>query len=211
MSVRRTLSILTTTALVGAAGVVGATSAAAGDDDTGDRSLAQVLAKDGAGFDSNARDYDILDAAVTAVLKADSDSPVKVLADGSEPLTAFLPNDEAFRRLAGDLTGTWKGSERDVFNRLAEAAGVEAIESVLLYHVVPGVTVDYRAAKKADGADLETALEDATFTVDVRDGKVILVDGDDDDANARVIKPNINEGNKQIGHGISRVLRPMDL
>ena len=34
MSVRRTLSILTTTALVGAAGVVGATSAAAGDDDT---------------------------------------------------------------------------------------------------------------------------------------------------------------------------------
>lgn len=211
MSVRRTLSILTTTALVGAAGVVGATSAAAGDDDTGDRSLAQVLAKDGAGFDSNARDYDILDAAVTAVLKADSDSPVKVLADGSEPLTAFLPNDEAFRRLAGDLTGTWKGSERDVFNRLAEAAGVEAIESVLLYHVVPGVTVDYRAAKKADGADLETALEDATFTVDVRDGKVILVDGDDDDANARVIKPNINEGNQQIGHGISRVLRPMDL
>jgi hypothetical protein len=42
---------------------------------------------------------------------------------------------------------------------------------------------------------------------------VILVDKDKDARNPRVIIPlrNINKGNKQIAHGIDRVLRPIDL
>lgn len=212
MSVRRTFAVLSAAALMGTAAVAGASAASADDhsDDLGNRSLAMVLAKDGSGFDRNPWDYDILDNAVQAVLEAKPDSAVAVLADGDVPLTAFLPNDLAFRRLAGDLTGTWSGSEEDVFTRVA-GVGVDTVEAVLLYHVVPGMTIDSRAAKKADGATLDTALAGKSFTVDVRDGRIVLVDGDPDDANARVVAPDINKGNTQIAHGISRVLRPMDL
>ena len=72
---------------------------------TGTRSLAAVLAKDGAGFDRNWNDFDIVDNAVTAVLTAKPGSAVGVLADGKVALTAFLPTDRAFRNLASDLTG----------------------------------------------------------------------------------------------------------
>lgn len=211
MSFRRISALVSTVALMGTAAVAGASSASADDhDDLGDRSLAKVLAKDGSGFDDNPWDYDILDNAVSAVLEAKPDSDVKVLTDGDTALTAFLPNDKAFRRLVNDLTGSWRGSEKDIFATVA-GVGIDTVEAVLLYHVVPGETIDARAAKKADGAELETALKDKTFTVDVRDGRIILVDNDPDDANARVVQPDINKGNKQIAHGISRVLRPMDL
>ena len=40
---------------------------------------------------------------------------------------------------------------------------------------------------------------------------VRLVDADPDDRNPLVVQPNINKGNKQIAHGINRVLRPLDL
>src|SRR4051794_7129585 len=66
----------------------------------GTSSLATLLAKDGSGFDHNWNDFDIADNAVAAVLKAKPKSPVAVLADGKTPLTAFLPTDRAFRKLA---------------------------------------------------------------------------------------------------------------
>ena len=64
-------------------------------------------------------------------------SPVAVLADGNVPLAAFLPSDRAFRRLAHSLTGKWYHSEKKVFIKLAGTRGVDPIESVMLYHVVP--------------------------------------------------------------------------
>ena len=177
----------------------------------GDRSLATVLAKDGAGFDRDPRDFDILDNAVTAVLTADPASPVAVLADGDTALTAFLPTDQAFRRLAHDLTGTWYRSESRVFTVLAEELGVETIEAVLLYHVVPGATITYRQALRSDGAALTTATG-ATVQVDVvRRAFVRVVDADPDDADAVVVKKDVNRGNLQIGHAVSQVLRPVDL
>jgi uncharacterized surface protein with fasciclin (FAS1) repeats len=198
MSVRRICALLGASALMGTATIAGATTASADDhdDDLRTRSLATVLAKDGGGYDRNPWDYDILDNAVHAVLAAKPTSPVAVLADGSVPLTAFLPNDLAFRRLANDLTGTWRG--------------IDTVEAVLLYHVVPGATITSRQAKKADGVALTTALG-PTFTVDVRGSRIVLVDADPDDANASVVAPDINKGNRQIAHGISRVLRPADL
>ena len=44
-------------------------------------------------------------------------------------------------------------------------------------------------------------------------GRIALRDSDFDDANAviRSTGKNINKGNLQIGHGINRVLRPLDL
>ena len=116
------------------------------------------LAADGSGFDRNWNDFDITDNAVSAVLAAKPDSAVAVLADGTVALTAFLPTDRAFRKLAKDLTGKTYKTEAKVFGALASTLGIDTIENVLLYHVVPGATVTYRQALKSNGAVLNTAL-----------------------------------------------------
>jgi uncharacterized surface protein with fasciclin (FAS1) repeats len=185
---------------------------AAGKTARGTASLAALLAEDGSGFDRNPYDYDILDNAVTAVLTAKPDSAVAVLADGTVPLTAFLPNDRAFLRLAQDVLGGSYASEQAVFTKLAGALGVATIENVLLYHVVPGATVTYRQALKANGASLPTALEGSSVRVKVRYRILVqLVDADRNDRNPYVVQPNLNKGNRQIAHGIDRVLRPVNL
>ena len=54
-------------------------------------------------------------------------------------------------------------------------------------------------------------MADSTVKVDVRFlFAVTLVDADPSDANPWVVRANLNRGNKQIAHGISRVLRPVD-
>jgi uncharacterized surface protein with fasciclin (FAS1) repeats len=175
----------------------------------GTTSLAAVLAKDGQKFDSNGRDFDIVEAAAYAVLAAKPKSPVGILADGTKKLTAFAPTDNAFRKLVKDLTGTTYKSEAKVFKKVA-GLGVDTVETVLLYHVVPGATIDAKTALKSNGAKLETALG-TTLKVKVMNGKVMLVDKDPDASNATVIIPDINKGNRQIAHGINRVLRPANL
>lgn len=191
-------------------GPVGAANAAPKE-----RSLVKVLTSDGNHFDKNKGDFDIVTEAALAVVKAKPDSPVAVLADGSVKLTAFVPTDQAFRHLAKDLTGKELRSEKRIFNTLVRAAGVDTIEQVLLYHVVPGAKINAKKALKADGAELTTA-QGATITVKVRKGqkpRITLVDQDRNDRNPRVVlsKVDINKGNKQIAHGIDRVLRPVDL
>lgn len=220
--IRRTTAALTVTAVGMAAAVAlaplaGATSdsSSAGSSTEGTTSLAQVLAADGAAYDHDWYDYDILDAAVTAVLNAKPESPVKVLADGSVPLTAFLPSDIAFRRLVTDLTGSAPADESAVFGAAA-TLGIDTIENVLLYHVVPGATITSSQALEADGAELETALPESTFEVDVLSKtrpSVRLLDADPNNRNAYLVvgKLDINKGNKQIAHGITRVLLPVDL
>ena len=183
---------------------------------TGTRSLAAVLTSDGNKFDHNWYDYDILTEAVLAVLAAKPNSPVGVLTDGNVPLTAFIPNDRAFQVLARDLTGRWPRTEKATFNTLASAVGIDALESVLLYHVIPGATIDSAAALKANGAKLNTALPGATYTVRVLSQRfklIVLRDNDPNDINP-FVNPrafDINKGNKQIAHGIVFVLRPIDL
>ncbi|MDG4821694.1 fasciclin domain-containing protein [Asanoa sp. WMMD1127] len=179
----------------------------------GTRSLAAVLTADQSGFDRNGSDYDILTAAVQAVLAAKPASAVGVLADGGTALTAFIPNDRAFQTLVADLQHTKRlPSERASFTAVA-GLGIDTVESVLLYHVVPGATIDRRAALKADGATLTTAAG-APIKVDVYGywwKRVKLVDADRSDRDPRVNRFDINKGNRQIAHGIDRVLRPIDL
>jgi len=151
----------------------------------------------------------------TRSLAAKPTSPVGVLTQGDVALTAFLPSDFAFRDLVRQLTGTTYASEKDVFAALVTAAGVDTVETVLLFHVVPGATITSKDAVNADGAKLATA-QGGTITVDVivkRLGVVKLVDQDPTDANPYLIPfaLNINRGNKQIAHGITAVLRPVDL
>ncbi len=189
-----------------------ATANAAPAKKLGNTSLASVLAADGNRFDRNWGDFDILDKAVTTVLTAKPDSDVAVLADGKVALTAFLPTDRAFRRLVFDLSGKRLGREKAVFGAVGATFDVDTIEAVLLYHVVPGATITYSAALKADGAKLLTALG-SKLRVNVRHHNVFLRDRDFNDRNARVLRSakNINKGNKQIAHGINRVLRPLGL
>ncbi|MGI8459204.1 MAG: fasciclin domain-containing protein [Propionibacteriaceae bacterium] len=195
-----------------AAAAPSADATSGGHHGLGTRSLAAVLATDGSGFDRNWNDYDITDHAVQAVLAAKPHSAVAVLADGTTPVTAFLPTDRAFRKLAEGLTHRRYSSEKAVFTALATTLGVNTIESVLLYHVVPGQTITYRTALRANGAKLDTALAGSTVTVKVRRCFVIrLVDADPDARNPYVVQADINKGNRQIAHGIDRVLRPVDL
>jgi uncharacterized surface protein with fasciclin (FAS1) repeats len=179
----------------------------------GTKSLAAVLTAGKVGFDRNGSDYDILTAAVLAVLKAKPASPVGVLADGTTALTAFLPNDRAFERLVADIQHSKRlPGEKQAFTAVA-GLGIDTVETVLLYHVVPGATITKKAALKADGASLKTAAG-SSIKVDVYGfcwKRVKLIDADRSDRDPRVNKFDINKGNRQIAHGIDRVLRPIDL
>ena len=218
MKLRSTFSRLAAVVCAGAlAAGLAVTPAQAASGDPGEKSLAAVLTAGGNGtFDRNWYDYDIVTQAVLGVLAAKPNSNVKLLTDGSVALTTFIPNDRAFRLLAHDVTHKWLGSEKKVFDRLVAKLGIDAIEKVLLYHVVPGGPILAKDALKADGAKLATALPRASITVDVKGRNVpviVLRDLDRNDYNPRVNPwaTDINEGNRQIAHGITRVLRPINL
>jgi uncharacterized surface protein with fasciclin (FAS1) repeats len=211
---RRITALAGATAAATTLGLVAAAAPATAAPAPGERSLVTVLDADGNRFDRKWGDFDIVHKAATTVLGAKPDSAVAVLADGSTAVTAFLPTDRAFRKLVRQVGGTPKQlrTERAVFNAVASTFDVNTIEAVLLYHVVPGATVTYRQARHADGAALDTAAG-APIRVKVRGHQVYLRDADMNDANPRVLRraADINKGNKQIAHGINRVLRPLDL
>jgi uncharacterized surface protein with fasciclin (FAS1) repeats len=175
----------------------------------GTRSLVQVLLADKSGYDRNNKDFDILTAAVKAVLAAKPKSAVGVLANGKVRLTAFIPTDGAFRTLVHDLTGKSPKSEQDVFKAVA-SLGIPTVEKVLLYHVVPGKTITAKQASHSNGAWLKTA-EGGKIKVRVVHGMIYLQDKDPNSRNPRVVAADINKGNRQIAHAINRVLRPVDL
>lgn len=210
---RRVPAILAATTL--ALGAVSAAAPAANAKAAGEDSLAALLTSDKNTFDKNKNDYDILTEAALAVIDAKPDSAVALLADGSKRATVFAPTDEAFRLLAKDLTGKTIKSEKKVFDTLVEAAGVDTIETVLLYHVIPGKTLTSPKVLKANGAKLKTA-QGGTIKVKVKTGHSVSVTLKDADKNATdpqavLDQLDLNKGNKQVAHGIDRVLRPIDL
>ncbi|MGF1646296.1 MAG: ExeM/NucH family extracellular endonuclease [Kineosporiaceae bacterium] len=173
-----------------------------------DVSLADVLAEDSF-VDRNPDDYDLLEVAVRRVLAERPDSAVGVLADPTVPVTAFLPTD------AGFLASL---SEYLPFRVRTELGGliglylldVDALEQVLLYHVVPGATLDSTAVLASDGAVLTTA-QGGTVEVDVTDGTITLIDAGTRFTDPVVGQPDVNAGQVQIGHGVDRVLVPFDV
>jgi uncharacterized surface protein with fasciclin (FAS1) repeats len=175
----------------------------------GHRSLAAVLATD-KGYDHNWADFDILEKAVTAVLTAKPNSPVSVLTHGRTRLTAFIPTDAAFRRLVHGLTGHTPRTERGTFRALTRVADVNTIETVLLYHVVPGRTLGAGKVAKLGGHSLTTA-SGGRIRVRVHGTDIVLVDHDRRVRNPRVVAVDINKGNRQIAHAINRVLLPANL
>jgi uncharacterized surface protein with fasciclin (FAS1) repeats len=195
-------------ALIGATALIAAPAAQAAD---GEVSLATVLKAGQAKFDQDYKDYDIVTKAVEAVLAAKLNSPVKVLADGSTALTAFIPNDQAFLNLASALSGKTVKTEAGAFKAVA-GLGIDTVETVLLYHVVPGATILSGDALKANGAKLKTAVDGKVIRVKVTDKpSIILGDYAPKLANPRVIltQVDINKGNMQVAHGINAVLLPI--
>jgi uncharacterized surface protein with fasciclin (FAS1) repeats len=177
----------------------------------GTTSLAEILLADtnkngDPTFDGNGKDFDILTAAVLGVLAADPYSPVSVLTKGNVRLTAFIPTDAAFARTAKDLGITAKNEQR-LTAKLVTALGLDGIEEVLLYHVVPGVKINAKTAAQSDGARLTMANGQAV-KVNVAKSGIYLKDQTKGVANPQVVVTNINKGNKQIAHAINRVLLP---
>lgn len=207
MGIKRSITAGTAVAATAALGF-GVVAAAPATAKAGNDPLAGVLV-DGNKFDKNKKDYDILTEAVLAVLAEKPDSAVSVLTDGSVRLTAFAPQDRAFFPLVKALTGTKPKSERAAFKAVA-SLGIDTVETVLLYHVVPGATITAKKALKANGAKLTTA-QGGTIKVKVRHSTITLKDKDPDLKNPKVVQVNINTGNKQIAHGINRVLLPVNL
>jgi len=172
---------------------------------------AQLLsdsARDNAqGFDRNFYDYDIVTQAV--LLYPDL---VAAASDPNAALTGFLPNDRAFQSLVKDLTGNWVRSEADIFAAIA-SLGLPTVKTVLTYHLI-GSKIPASAALKANGAAL-TSLQTGAITVRVPFRffpLVILQDQDPNDSDPYVVQFNYG-GALSNGylHGISRVLRPLDL
>ena len=119
----------------------------------GNTSLASVLDVGNAKFDKSNNDFDILTKAAEAVLAAKPNSPVALLADGDTALTVFAPTDKAFKNLASALAGHNISSESDAFDAVA-GLGIDTVETVLLYHVIPGATIESPDALEANGAVL---------------------------------------------------------
>jgi hypothetical protein len=211
MNLRRTISLALVGAALTSAIAVPAVSAAEPP-----ASAVDILLADGDTYDRNWYDYDILAVAAGAVLGAKPDSKVGELADGTIAKTVFAPNDRAFQVLVASLTGRWYWSEEKVVTKLLESLGtgaIDTLEAVILYHVVDG-TIDYNTAKSLAPVNVASNLGPE---IGVRYnrwlGILYLVDQDRNALNPWVIKSqrDLNLGNPQIIHGISLVLRPMDL
>jgi uncharacterized surface protein with fasciclin (FAS1) repeats len=204
----RAVATLLTATLISTGAFIAAPSAVAND---GTKSLASVLTAKNS-YDNDGSNYDILTAAVLAVLGAKPGSAVSALTDGNVALTAFIPNDDAFINLVTAYTGAAPVSESAAFTAVA-ALGIDTVENVLLYHVVVGPAILSPGALKANGASLATALKGASIGVTVKGTTITLGDNDVVAADPKVLLPqvDINKGNKQVAHGIDAVLLPVQL
>ena len=205
---RRGLAGLTTAAIIATSGFIITPAATAAD---GTTSLASVLTAKNS-YDNDRTNFDIVTAAVLAVLTAKPASGVKVLADGGTAVTAFIPNDGAFMNLVKALTGTEPATEAATFAAVA-GLGIDTVEAVLLYHVIPGAAILSPGALAAHGATLTTALTGKTISVSVKGTVITLGDYDIVATDPKVVlaSVDINKGNKQVAHGIDAVLLPVQL
>lgn len=162
--------------------------------------------------------YNVIGNVVLALAASGELTGDDVAALGSAEITAFLPTDRAFRRLAADLQDKkwWEVRERSVIPFLVDTLGLPTIAEVVKYHIYAGGNVDYRTAKSLDsnrrnGTDVFIEMYNGgELGIDRRGWWLQL-----DDAgtagfgtnNPWVIRPNIHAGNA-IVHGISEVLLP---
>lgn len=177
----------------------------------------QILADADGEFDRNRYDFDIIGEVVKAILDPSNEVTSQLgaaaqVVDGG--ITAFLPNDRAFQLLAWDLTGKWIRDESKIIPAILSVVDLQTVNTIVEYHVIAGATIDSAAALQADGVSL-TSVMGASFTVDVLNQKralVRLIDNDRNDWDPFLVRSKLdNVASNGIWHGISQVLRPIDV
>lgn len=165
--------------------------------------IAGELAKSGEGFDGNAEDFDILNAALdVAGLSGALDDP-------SASLTLFAPTDGAFVALA-QAFGYGEQDEAGAFwtiaGALAEAGGgdpIPLLTDILTYHVAPGRL----AASDVVAAESIATLSGEAITPD----GTVLGDLDPTVPDPEVIAPRADlPATNGLIHAIDGVLLPLD-
>jgi uncharacterized surface protein with fasciclin (FAS1) repeats len=206
MRIRKLLIAAMTTAAI-TAGALATTAPAQAQ--TADPTLADILQAQGGGTDRDWYDFDILAAGVDAAGLTDA------LDDPSADLTVFLPNDRAFQALVVDLYGFryWFKDEATILNKLVEleTSAPGTLQTVILYHAVPGQIPSSAALAVKPGTEL-TSLQGGTIRVFPFFGTAILGDQDRNDFDPFLVKSKLDiQASNGIGHGIGLVLRPADL
>lgn len=161
--------------------------------------------------DGNPYNFDIVNAAISATNADDA------LA-GLDSYTAFLPNDRAFEVLArnkGWIKGKYGATvnEQAIFDALVAGLGVDKIEAVLLYHVVPNATLrgaDVLAGSRTKSLTMADGNQLKVYVVSKSTPFIVLGDKDGRWFNDYVIKSKINmiDTETAVAHGISDVLLP---
>jgi uncharacterized surface protein with fasciclin (FAS1) repeats len=173
--------------------------------------LAEILEAQGGGTDRNWYDFDILAAGVSAA------GLTPALDDPTADLTVFIPNDRAFQALVADLYGWryWFASEATILNKLVqlETSAPGTLQTVILYHAVPGQIPSSAALSVPRGTEL-TTLQGGKIRVYPfpRLGTAVLGDQDRNDLDPFLVKSKLDiQASNGIAHGISLVLRPANL
>jgi uncharacterized surface protein with fasciclin (FAS1) repeats len=205
MKIRRLATAAAAVALVGSIAV--ASPAQAQDAPT----LAGILQAQGGGTDRNWYDFDILAAGVDAAGLSDA------LDDPNADLTVFIPNDRAFQALVADQFGWryWFASEAKILAKVVEleTAAPGTLQTVILYHAVQG-QIDSATALSVPRGTALTTLQGGEIKVYPyqRFGTAQLVDQDPNDINPFLVRSKLDiQASNGIAHGISFVLRPVDL
>lgn len=202
MKFRSLVASAATLAAVGSLAI--ATPAAAEDGPT----LTDLLEAQGGGTDRNWYDFDILAAGVEVAGLSEA------LDDPNADLTVFLPNDRAFQALVADLFGWryWFADEATILDKVA-SLGADTLATVILYHAVSGRIDSATALSVPRGTPLTTLQgNDIRVFPRARWGTAILADEDRNDFNPFLVRSKLDiEASNGIAHGISLVLRPIDL
>ncbi|MGB5324033.1 MAG: fasciclin domain-containing protein [Pseudomonadales bacterium] len=167
-------------------------------------SITGIVLESGGEFDNNLNDYDVLLKAVLAAGLED------FLADESQDLTVFAPNDKAFLRLARDL-GYEGYNEAGAFEfivaeltALGNGDPIPLLTDILSYHVV---AESLYFSEVVSASSIETALGSSIVPVRHK-----LVDNEPELADARIQRRTSNiKASNGIIHTVSRVLIPVDL
>ena len=210
MKLKRILTLFTTTALVTATIAVSPSSNALTDPATGRgiNAISTVIGVQDFAFDSDLSNFDIFTFLTLDVLGKRPNSRLWRMADGTVPMTAFIPTDRAFKKLVKALTGVNYNSERKIYN-IARTLGTDKLNQILLYHFVFGDPLLAEDVLAANNTFLTTPRK-VTIRV-VYDGTELkLRDKDRDRINPRVIlsRVNLNGENNQVVHPINGVLIP---
>ena len=170
-----------------------------------------LLEAQGDGTDRNWYDFDILAAGVAAAGLSDAlDAP-------DANLTVFIPNDRAFQALVADLFGFrfWFADEATILDKIVEleTSAPGTLQTVILYHAVSG-QIDSATALSVPKGTALTTLQGGEIKVFPypRFGTARLVDNDPNDFNPFLVRSKLDiQASNGIAHGISFVLRPVDL